>query len=311
MENEMNEDIEIILENSNVAPTDEILIGLISARYNTSLLSRISDTLPITGAIGHVYANKKKFSSIPGFEIVRKQIEPTIRTLDTGYTKEVLDDMNNMFKKKAKDMTLQVLKGITDNEENITLMTLLDTECSTKNPLVMPVGNGNDFYIPSITAKVSESVLEMNHHQFQTLDSFCILPRRYAAMMLGYFDFATTTDTKEKYLFVGKYGRTEFYLDPRPVSGAEFTNDEYDDGYTIVTPSSKVEYCYVGLKGIRNGTNSSLIYSPHSYEKKMVVDPKTGENTLFLYNRYDLVTAPLHLPLEGSSLLHKFQISIA
>jgi len=309
MENEMNEDIEIILENSNVAPTDEILTKLIDARYNTSLLSQISDVLPIKGALGHVYANKKKFSSIPSFEIVKKQIEPTIRTLNTGYSKEVIDDMRNMFGRKADDMTLQVLKGVSENNENTELMTFLDTESVTKNPLTLPLGIGASDAITTLASRVAEGVLEMNHYHYKTLQSWCILPRKYAAFFLGYFQYALGEEREAKYLYVGTVGKTDFYIDPRPTSGAEFVNTEYDDSYTINVPSTKVEYCYMGLHSEDIG-DGSLIYSPHSYETRFTIDPKTGESTLFLYNRYDLITSPLHLPLEGSSLLHRFQISV-
>ena len=306
---------ESILETSinessvDIASTEEMLKSLIDAKYNTSLLYQLCEVLPIKGAYGNVYANKRKFSSQPGFEIVKKSVEPTVKTLSTEYSMEVMQDMVNMFGKTAQTMSNQIIKGVSDTDENLSLMTLLDAECDDRPELVIPTGTNIRDTITMIAARVGHSALEMNHKQYKTLNSFCILPRRYAAFFLGWWQSALG-ERNEEYLYVGVVGKTEFYVDPRDVTGAAF-NTDYNDDYTITAPvPTPPEYCYVGLKDKQHG-NSSLVFSPHSYEIKYITDPKTLENKLFVYNRYDVISSPLHIPSEQSSMLHKFQISIA
>ena len=305
---------ESILETSmtessvDIASTEEMLKSLINAKYNTSLLYQVCEVIPIKGAFGNVYANKRKFSSLPGFEIVKKGVEPKVRTLSTEYSMEVMQDMVNMFGKTATIMSNQIIKGVSDRDENIALMDLLDIESDDRPGLVLPTGIEVSSGITGIAAKVAQSVLEMNHKQYKTLNSFCILPRRYAAFFLGYFQYALG-DREAENLYVGTVGKTEFYINPKDVTGAAF-NSDYNDDYTITAPTPPTsEYCYVGLKDKQHG-NSSLVFSPHSYNIAYITDPKTLENKLFVYNRYDIISSPLHIPSEQSSILHKFQISI-
>ena len=53
---------------------------------------------------------------------------------------------------------------------------------------------------------------------------------------------------------------------------------------------------------------SSMSFCPHSYLNKFVVDPETMTNSMFVYNRYDLVK---NLTEEdGEETIHKFMIEL-
>jgi len=318
---EHSEHIEQILENSNIhiltegtdsqdiSGTQQILTTLVQEKYNNSLLYKVCDVLPLTGTLGSIYVSKKKFNS-NDFEIIKKQVVPTTKIINTSYTQEVYDDMRNMFGKSAAKSTGRVLRGISDLEENTALLDLLETESTIRSNLQIPSDMVIADILLAISQKVSSSVLEMNHYSFKTLDSFCILPRKYAAIFLGYFNYAIDGNENEKLLHLGKVGTTDYYLNPlTPDTSKEFVATEYNDAFTIGSFTDTNDPIFVGLHSKDPGL-SSIIFSPYSYETKYVNDPDTFENVLFLYNRYGLNTSPLHLPLEKNSLLHKFNIEI-
>jgi len=313
-----DEVLHILKENSNVlneastssdiATTQDFVGKMIDEKYNNSLAYQICEVQALKGSWGTVYASKRDFTT-NDFEIAKKDIYTKSYTVKTGYTQEVWQDMNKMFGKTALIQSSNILSGLSAMNENYTLIEVLDVNSYTK-PLLQVNVNNTAWITSQISQRVAESVIEMNKESFKTLDSFCVLPAQWASYFLGTASYVKTdgdSDGKDSTLFVGRYGRTDFFVNPFRNESRQFFQD-FNEDYTIGDTGE--EYCYVGLKSQVSG-ESSLVFAPYIYEAKTVVDPDTLNNNLFVYNRYGLVTSPLHEPIQGKSMLHKFIIEEA
>lgn len=307
----MEDVLSIIRENSklleattsgDIASTQDLLGSMIDSKYNDSLVYQICEVLPMKSTVGKVFTARQK----PGtndMEVISKEINTKISTYKTGFTQEVLQDMNSMFGRSTKRSIRNVIKGVSAKEENKSLLTLLFDESTTKSSYTVTDSDSLESVMLQISKKVSESVIEMNRETYKTLDSFCILTKEFAASFLGSFNYMT--EGNEKSLYVGRMGRTDYYINPFPNTSSQFT-DAYDYAYES-DASAEIDYCYVGLRSKTAGA-SSVIFAPFNYEGQYVTDPDTLEVNLFVRNRYGIVSSPLHKPLEGTSMLHKFQL---
>lgn len=286
----------------DVAVTIDLIGSLINSKYNDSLSYQIADVIPLTGSFGKIYASTRK-KDTNDMEIISKDVNTQIKTIKTGFTQEVIQDMQSMFNKSAKTYVQGVVKGLSAQEENRTLINLLESQSEVKPKLIVIDSHIFEQVLFQISQKVSESVIEMNRTTYKTLDSFCILPKDFAASVLGSFTFMS--EGKEKNLYVGRVGRTDYYINPFPNTTSQFT-DDFDIDYEI-EDTSIPNYAYVGLKSGVIG-QSSLVFSPYIYESQYITDPDTGEIILIVRNRYGISTNPLHRPLQNESLLHKFEL---
>ena len=289
----------------DISRTQEILSKLIDEQYNDSLAFKICNIIELNSSWGTIFVNKKKFRNADP-EVVKKDIYTKLYKLKTGYTTEALQDMYHMFGSSISDKISKIFSGITAEDENYELMRLIDNESSIKSDLTINVGDSCK--IPFIISeKVSASVIEMNRNTFKTLDSFCILPPKYASYFLGsnfYNDLDKDTLAEKGSYFVGRYGRTDFFINP-VTNGLNAFNIDYADDYA--NGGANINYCYVGLKSDITDY-SSLIFSPYQYEIQEITNPETGSTESYVYNRYGLNTNPLHQPLENNSMIHKFLI---
>lgn len=310
----MNEVLDIVKKNSGVQSINEntasdiastqIMVGeLINEKYNNSLAYQICEVIPLEGTHGIAYASKRDNSD---FKVVKKDIYTKITPLNTGYTQEVLEDMLRMFKKRAKQVASAVLGGVSDQEENRTVIDLLDAESEIQTPLILTDQHNFETVLHEISKKVSESVVKINRVSYKSLDSFCVLSGKWASAILA--SYAFMSEGKERILFVGRIGRTDYFINPFPNTASQFNND-YDIDFEIEN-SSIPDYAYVGIKSKTSGY-SSLIFSPHSYESRYIIDPSDGNVKLFTYNRYGLISSPLHDPISNNSMIHKFAIEVA
>lgn len=286
----------------DIAGTQDFLGSMIDTKYNDSLAYQICDVQPLKGSFGKIFTAKRKSNSAD-LEVIHKDIETKIFTVHTGFTQEVIQDMNAMFNKSTKKSVQKILKGLSAQDENKSVLTYLYSESDTKAPVTIIDSDNLESVLLQLSKKVSESIIEMNQETYKTLDSFCILSKEWAAAVLGSFDFMT--EGREKSLFVGRVGRTDYYINPFPNTASQFNND-FDYAYEI-EDTSIPNYCYVGLISNTAGY-SSLTFAPYLYESQYIIDPDTGETKLIIRNRYGLVTSPLHKPLENASMIHKFEL---
>jgi len=296
---------------ADVATTQDFLSALIDEKYNDSLAYNIAEVQPLESSFGSVYASMRNYQT-NNFEVVRKDINTKLYTIKTGYTIEVWQDMMKLFKSRAIKNAGKILSGLSAQDENFEIMDLLAAESLTKDPLEININN-SAWITSQISMKVAESVIEMNRYGFKTLNSFCILSPRWAAAFLGTASYVKSdedSNNKDMSLFIGRYGRTDFYVNPFRNDRNSFFRDFDNDFGNDTNPDNGPDYAYVGLKSDTPG-ESSLTFAPYQYELNSVADPDTYEQLLFLYNRYGLVTNPLHEPIEGKSMLHKFILSEA
>lgn len=311
----MNEVLSTILENSNIqdnlvegteqvdiAQTDIILGDLIKENYHMSLSYHVAEVVPMTTPSGSIYISHRN-AETRDFKVTRKDIHTKVNTIKTGFTQEVFQDMQKMFNKSVKTSAGKVLAGISAREENEQLLKTLNLESTVQDTLLITDSASLESVILQLSKRVSEMVIKMNRDTYKTLDSFCILDQKWAAAILGSFNYMT--EGNEKSLFVGRVGRTDYYINPFPNTSSEF-DESFDYSYEIEdTPIPN--YCYVGLIDKIPG-RSSLCFAPYNYEKQYIVDPDTGDTILIIRNRYGLITNPQHKPLENKSLLYKFQV---
>lgn len=293
-----------ISESNNVANTQDFLSTLIEEKYHDSLAYSICEVLPVKSALGVIYATTR--STNEDFKVVKRDIYSKIYTVNTGFTREVWEDMKSMFGKNAGRSAGKVLSGISAQEENFTLILKMDTDAEVKPALAVNTSNAG-WVTSQITKKVAESVIEMNRIGYKTTESFCVLSGKWAAYFLGTAEYVKSdTDSNDKCsLFVGRYGNTDYYVNPFPPQASEFTT-AYDFDFTI--DPAAVDYCYVGLKSDTPGL-SSMVFTPYTYETKFVTDPDTMNSNLFIFNRYGLEFSPLHEPLRQKGLIHKFELT--
>lgn len=291
---------------SDIATTQDFVGKFIDEKYNTSLAYQVAEVQPISSSFGSIYASKRN-QDTNNFEVVRKDVLTKTFTLKTGYTQEVWQDMQKLFGKRALAQCASILGGISDMDENFSIMNILLNESLTKSEVEVNIEKSG-WITSQISKAVADSVIEMNRYGFKTLDSFAIISPKWASAFLGtagYVKNDADSAGKDSTLFIGRYGRTDFYVNPFRNDRNQYSNDYNNDYANTGTPDNGMDYCFVGLKSKIAG-ESSLIFAPYQYEANSVVDPDQGETSLFLYNRYGLVTNPLHVALEGKSMLHKF-----
>ncbi len=289
-------------EQVDIVTTDVILGDLIKENYHMSLGYHIAEVVPMTTPNGSVYISYRN-GETNDFKVQKKEISTKINTMQTGFTQEVFQDMNKMFNKSAKNSAGKVLAGVSAREENSQVMMTLGMESTAKNTLQVQDSNNLESIMLQLSKYVSESVIEMNRDTYKTLDSFCVLDQAWAAAFLGSFNYMT--EGNEKSLFVGRVGRTDYYINPFPNTSSAF-DQSFDYSYEIETTPIP-NYCYVGLIDEIPGC-SSLMFAPYNYERQYITDPDTGDQILIIRNRYGLITNPQHKPFENRSMLHKFQV---
>ena len=287
---------------SDITSTQDLLGSLVDTKYNDSLVYQLCDVQPMSANFGKVYAARKKTDS-DDMEIIHKDINTKTYQISTGFTIETLQDINAMFNKSTKKSVQNIVKGMSAKEENKSLLTLLYQESTTKPALTISDSGSFESVIFQLSQKIAESVIEMNQEYYKTLDSFCVLHKDFAASILGSFDYMS--EGTEKSLFVGRIGRTDFYINPFPNTSSQFTQD-FDYAYES-EDTSIPNYCYVGLKSKTSG-NSSVTFGPYIYDSQYITDPDTLNQNLIVRNRYGLVTSPLHEVLTNNSMIHKFEL---
>jgi len=286
----------------DIATTLDFVSTLIDEKYNDSLMYQLCEIQPIEGTFGSIYASKRN-ETTGNFEIVKKEVHITTDKMRTGFSVEVWQDMLRMFKRNAKKSGANILAKVSTDKENVKIINFLNDESEIKPSLTLTDPESFEAVLHQLGKKVAESVIEMNNKSYNTLDSFCVLPAKWAAAALGSFEFMT--EGREESLFVGRIGRCDFYINPIPNTSSQFA-DDYDLDFEIAS-SANPNYAFVGLKTKKVG-QSSLVFSPYQYETQSITDPDTLEENLILYNRYALNSNPLHDKLEGKGMLHKFEI---
>jgi len=288
----------------DIASTQDILSRLIDEKYNNSLMYSVCEVFPLDSTWGSFFTTFRN-PDTTNFEILRKDIYTQNIKIPTGFTREAWQDIIRMFKDDSSKKAASILRGISDDQENFYLIDYLRNNSISKS--ILAINSTNTGWITSqISMKVAECVIEMNSKSFKTLDSFCILPAKWAEAFLGTASFVLDNKDNNSTYFVGRYGRTDFYINPISPNRNQFNND-FSNDYENSNSSNDKDYCYVGLKSKEIGY-SSLIFAPYQYEIQDIINPDSGDFSMFLYNRFGLVENPQSDLSSSKKLLYRFEI---
>lgn len=267
-------------ESIDVADTDEIVNAIIESKQYSSLAYQICEVSPIHGPTGATFALVfigGKFKLLRGDVIVEDDAVES-----TGFTVEVMQDLYSQFGKSANDFIAKSFGGVSNMNENKKLISKMSAFAATATDLLISDPANAETSMFEIQQKVAQIVLRINSDSFKSLDSFVVLPLKAAASMLAISN-RLPENQKERGLYLGSNSRTKFYLNPDPLSDEVF----------------------VGINSDVPG-QSSLIMSPYHHAIKTAVNPETGENAVFNFNRYAITESKLS---QTQKMLYKFIIT--
>jgi hypothetical protein len=285
----MSEEIKESTLHTDIADTDEILANIKVDAGIKSLAYEIADVQPLHGPTGAVFGINKK-DGTNDFQLLRT--DATVEALSpanisTGVSVEVIQDLKSQFGKDALKVMNSILTGVANEDENTKLLAWLDTnaddESGANDISIANKGNAEEILF-AVIQKVGELVVKMNSKNFRTFDSWCVLPQTYAGTILNMSEYIDVTKDNENELFVGKIGKTKFFLNPDSTATA----------------------AYVGLKSKTSG-KSSIIFSPYQKQFVKAIDPKSANVNLFLINRFAITLNALSV--TDDEMIKKFEIS--
>ena len=272
------------ITSTDISTTDEIVSRVISQKGLDSLAYQICDVQPLHGPTGAVFAlnydSTTSKSTLDRANVTVSEDTP----VNTNFTQEALQDLLSQFGKGGLGFISSIFSGISSNDENTKLLANMTTWAKNELTLTLTAPGNAETTSFEVTQKVSELVLDMNSKTFRTLDSFVVLPQKAAAsfMALGsYF----TDDAIEAGLFLGKKGKTKFYVNPDPLSTEAF----------------------VGLHSEHKLGCSSIIMSPYQHTIQQAVNQDTGNIYMYNFNRYAMTLSPLNK--VNNEILRKFTIA--
>ena len=291
-------DIEFLKENSkkilteeiNVADTDAIINAVIEQKFYSSLAYQICEVSPVhgptAGTFALVYVDDPAFPGKKKIKLLRNEVivaEDPIE--DTGFTTEMIQDLQRTYGKSAAEYIGKVFGGISSTNENTKLIAQLNGLCTATPPLVLTDAGNAETTAFEIQQRAAELLIQINSHSFKALDSFVVLPSKAAASILAISN-RTTNDDTERGLFLGTNSRTKFYLNPDTTSST----------------------AYIGIKSNIPG-QSSLIMSPYFHTIKTAINPQTGQEAVFNFNSYAITESALSTSDPLEKMLYKFDIS--
>lgn len=269
---------------TDIASFEAIINRLSEDKYKTSLAYQICEVQPLTNSAGAIFVAKKDTNG--NVKIVKELSNVLKDTETTGMSIEAFEDINKMFKgKRATTLMTNILKGTSDKNENIALMTKLDSSSTTlEDILLTDIGNAETTVFET-SKRVCETILKINGNDtVKSLNGFAILPHNVAASFMA---MNGITPGQNNGLFIGQYGRVKYYAAP---------NNTYTD-------------IYVGIVDKNLVGKSSLVFSPYQYTLSKSVKYNNGEENVFVINRYALTENPLSKDAAEDKMLYKFSVT--
>jgi hypothetical protein len=254
---------------------------LIKTKYKTSLAYELSDVQNLATPVGNVFSLTKVNTSGNSwkFKVINTPVTAVTKYADTGFTNEAWQDLQSQFGEDANDICANVLSKVSASVETSDILTFVKA-----NAKVMPALVAQTY--EQVFTTIGDAIVAMNQVTFRTMKAWVLLPSSMAGNLVAdpnYF-LSDALDTKSQYL-IYKFGNTKFYVNP----------DNTDQNV------------YVGLNGDEPGT-SSVIFSPYQYTISPATNPDSGQNTLFVFNRYAITLNPLSVP--GNEMLYSFALTM-
>jgi hypothetical protein len=254
---------------------------LIKTKYKTSLAYELADIQPLATPVGNVFSvhNENISGNSWKFKVINTPVTAVSKYADTGFTNEAWQDLQSQFGEDANDICANILSKVSASIETTDTLAFIKANAKAMPALVAQT-------YEQVFTTIGDAIIAMNQVTFRTMKAWVLLPSAIAGNLVvdpNYF-LSDALDTKSQYL-IYKFGNTKFYINP-------------DNTDTNV---------YVGLNGDEPGT-SSLIFSPYQYTISPATNPDSGQNTLFVFNRYAITLNPLSVP--GNEMIYKFALTM-
>lgn len=241
------------------------------------------------GVIGIVLTNPNQvlIAATKNASLVRANVavyEPIV-PIRTDITREAIQDIRATYTKEANNIIGKMLRGLSNDEENIKTLAFLESESLDYTSLTLSDSLNAETNLFEVTQRVQEIVLKMNNKNIRTFEAFAVLPFVALAGIMALSKYAGADDSGERGLFVTKIGMTSYYLssDPDATVG------------------------YVGLKDSDDPSRSSGVFSPYISQVVESTNPDSGQPTFNIYNRFAITASPLHE--AGNEMFYKFTIA--
>jgi len=230
--------------------------------------------------------NVLKDDSTTKFKILRNEVQvyPS-KSINTGLTQEVVQDIRSQFGKSAIRMVGTLLRGLSNEAENIKTLEFLEAKSKAEPTLTLTDETNSETTLFEITNKVNTLVLKANSKNMRTYEAFCVLPYSAGSSISALNKYVGGKNKDERGLFIAEVGQIKFYMNPDATSTK----------------------AYVGLKDSDNISKSSAVFGPYVSEIVEAQDPESGNMNYFIFNRFSITESPLHR--TGNEMLFKFDIA--
>lgn len=262
-----------ILENTvdgaapNIATTDENLtVEDIYGQLDVpSIGKQIFHNYTQEGPTAAIFTLNRKSNS--HLEILRTEaICYDSDPINTGITKETISDIETQFGLDARRIVAKMLKGLANEQENEKTKEFLEANAVSSGTLTLTNGENSKVIVEEIAQAVAEAINEINASRLITYKASAVLPAKYASS----FSIRNKDFFELDGYLAGRQAHVNYYVDP------DVTNTD-----TI----------YVTL---HDADKSGGFFSSYTNDIFFVVDPVTGAENAFIYNRFAITASPAH-----------------
>lgn len=200
--------------------------------------------------------------------------------INTGISKEAAQDIESQFGMDANKIIASLLRGLANDQENTKTIGFLASKATARTPVVLSTPNNSKFIVEEITQAVAESIMEMNKNGFITYKSSVVIPAKFA----GSFAIRgeDVTEGSDSSFYMARIGHTNYYVNP------DTTNT--DTIYVLLNDEDR----------------SSGFFSKYTDDIVTAVDPDTGAENFFIFNRFAITESPKH---TINPMIHSIKVS--
>tara|TARA_B110000263_G_C15299768_1_gene507358 strand:- start:1572 stop:2435 length:864 start_codon:yes stop_codon:yes gene_type:complete len=286
------ENLEEVVTNANIGTADFSFNSLINAFEELptiSLLRAVAAVVPMKMSTGQII-NLKRNAATNSFETVVSTLTintATANPIQSGLSMEAMRDLTNQYGLDGYKIAANLLKGITDKEENDAFLAFLAAN-SLATPVLTLTDAGNaELNLFEVTQRVQELVIKMNTPSFRTYDAFVILPYKQVAAISALSKWSGGDEDNADRLIVNKLGKTKYYVNPDPAATEAYVGLSDDDKKSM------------GASSVIMGT------FPQEILKSGFVESFQGN--IGILNRYATAVNPLSV--GGAEMLVSFVIA--
>ena len=278
--------------NANIGTADfsfNTLVKAFEELPTLSLVREIAAVVPMKYSTGQI-VNIRRQGATNSFETVVANLTintATANPIQTGISVEVVQDLQNQYGLDGYKIAANLLKGITDSDENTAFLTFLGANSLATPVLTLTDAGSAETSLFEITQRVQELIIKMNTPSFRTFDAFVILPYKNAASISALSSYVREKELTEERLVVNRIGKTKYYVNP-DVTATE---------------------AYVGLSDHDKNSlgASSVIMGTFPQEVLRSGVQGTFQQNVGLLNRYATAVNPLST--AGAEMLMSFVIA--